>query len=371
MSAEDLGRRLLREVEEDGLDQILCSLKAFNYAGVPSYFGIQALDGLLSFHGQAGIAQAPAGRPLLNTSARNAIPKRPFVEITSAGPGQGKTHLLYYMTALAVLPRTHQGVMLHGKGSAVVVLDTDCRFDVQRLAEVMYHYVISQLGPSFSLSQPADGVQSPAARKSKIIYDLVQPSLSHVHMFRPRSHASLLSTISSLPTYLFHSTSHASINRPLHSVILDSVNAFFWQIRADESTARLSNSRVLSTNEVYAGLAQQLADASRTFSCAIVTTSWSLSSYSQTIQGVQSMRPSLPPSWPLTSTLRFGVRRVPIPPFPPATSIENALAEKRRGASALNTGTFEACKLGSESGEPFYFTITKAGVNMEVVREII
>lgn len=252
MSAEDLGRRLLREVEEDGLDEILYSLKALSYARVSPYFGTQALDSLLPFREQVVIPQAQpqppmepwsslaADRPLPDVSARNIISKGPFIEFISAGSGGGKTHLLYYMTALAILPRTYRGIILNGKDSAVVVLDTDCRFDFQRLTEVMSHYVISQLESSFSLSQSVNGAQSSTAGKSKVIHDLIQSSLSHVHIFRPRSHASLLSTVSSLPMYLFRSTSHASINRPLHSIILDSASAFFWQTRTEEDTARLS-----------------------------------------------------------------------------------------------------------------------------------
>lgn len=383
MSAEDLGRRLLREVEEDGLDEILYSLKALSHAGVSPYFGIQALDSLLPFREQGVIPQAQphppmepwsssaADRPLPDVSARNIISKGPFIEFISAGSGGGKTHLLYYMTALATLPRTHRGIVLNGKDSAVVVLDTDCRFDFQRLTEVMSHYVISQLESSFSLSQPVNGAQFSTTGKSKAIRDLIQSSLSHVHIFRPWPHTSLFSTVSSLPMYLFHSTSHASINRPLHSIILDSASAFFWQTRAEEDTTRLSESRALSTNEVYATLARQLTDLSRTFSCAIITTSWSFSSTSQTAQGAQSMRSSLPSSWSLLPTLRFGVRRIPVTPFPSATSIEDALAEKWRRASVINGGEFEAWKLGSGSGERFGFIITKAGVNMGVEREDI
>lgn len=380
MSAEDLGRRLLREVEEDGLDEILYSLKALSHAAVSPYFGIQALDSLLPICEQGVIPQAQpqppmepwlssaAARPLPDVSARNIISKGPFIEFISAGSGGGKTHLLYYMTTLATLPRTHRGIMLNGKDSAVVVLDTDCRFDIQRLTEVMSHYVIAQLESSFSLSQPVNGAQF-STGKSKVIHDLIQSSLSHIHIFRPWSHVSLLSTVSSLPMYLFHSTSHASISRPLHSIMLDSASAFFWQTRTEEDTARLSESRALSTNEVYATLARQLTDLSRTFSCAIITTSWSLSSTSHTAQGAQSMRSSLTSSWSLLPALRFGVRRIPVTAFHEAMSIEDALAEKGRRASAINVGKFEAWKLGSSSRERLGFIITKAGVNMGVERE--
>ena len=358
-------------------------MKALSHAGVSSYFSIQALDSLLPFRDQGVIPQAQpqppmepwpssaTDRPLPDVSARNIISKGPFIEFISAGSGGGKTHLLYYMATLAILPRTHQGIMLNGRDSAVVVLDTDCRFDIQRLTEVMSHYMISQLESSFPSSQPVNGAQFSTAGKPKVIHDLIQSSLSHIHIFRPWSHTSLLSTISSLPMYLFHSTSHASINRPLHSIMLDSASAFFWQTRTEEDTARLSESRAPSTNEVYTALARQLTDLSRTFSCAIITTSWSLSSISHTAQGAQSMRSGLTSSWSLLPTLRFGVGRIPVTPFPEATSIEDALAEKGRRASAINVGKFEAWKLGSCSGERLSFIITKAGVNMGVRREDI
>lgn len=83
------------------------------------------------------------------------------------------------------------------------------------------------------------------------------------------------------------------------------------------------------------------------------------------------MRSSLTSSWSLLPTLRFGVRRIPVTPFPEATSIEDALAEKGRRASAINVGKFEAWKLGSSSGERLSFIITKAGINMGAKREDI
>ena len=82
------------------------------------------------------------------------------------------------------------------------------------------------------------------------------------------------------------------------------------------------------------------------------------------------MRSSLPSSWSLLPTLRFGVRRIPVTPFSEATSVEDALAEKGRRASAINGGKFEAWKLGG-SGERLRFIIMKAGVNMGVEREVI
>jgi hypothetical protein len=117
---------------------------------------------------------------------QQASPRKfPVIELCSEESGTGKTQLLYLIIAVAILPETYTDVDLGGRNSAVVILDTEGCFDVQRLAEVMKGYIRSQDG-----SFPD-------------IEDLVHRSLQHVQIYQPEKLSSLITTLSTLQTYLF------------------------------------------------------------------------------------------------------------------------------------------------------------------------
>lgn len=111
--------------------------------------------------------------------------KFPTIELCSEEPGTGKTQLLYLIIALTILPETYGDIDLGGRNSAIVMLDTEGRFDIQRLAEVMKGYIFSK----DALLQNVD--------------ELVHRSLQHLHLYQPQIFSSLITTLSSLQSYLF------------------------------------------------------------------------------------------------------------------------------------------------------------------------
>ncbi|OCK75666.1 hypothetical protein K432DRAFT_249079, partial [Lepidopterella palustris CBS 459.81] len=366
MSAEELGRRLLGEVDMGGLDEILRSLRALRNSGPSKHFGIPELDRLLPVTEQTilPLPQTPAEiwsssppRPAQLTSLKPAA-RDPVVEFISSGPGSGKTHLLYYIASLAVLPSSYANININGKQSAIVVLDADGRFDASRLAEVMTQYIKAKLDLS-SLHKPIDATPTKVTQDQNAIRGLIHSSLAHVHIFRPQSHSALLATISNLPFYLSDSTAHQSTHRPLHSIILDSASAFYWQVRAESDSP--------TANDRYAALTRQLALVARRFSCALLATSHSLASTSvtSTDRGTHVLRSSLPPSWAAFPTLRLAVRRVPVAPFAAALSAEELEREREQRASIVALGRFECWNVGAVGDDGFVFRIGKSGVSIE------
>ncbi|KAH0562396.1 hypothetical protein GP486_002919, partial [Trichoglossum hirsutum] len=243
MSAEALGRTLLGEVKEEGLDEvrdILHSLRILCGSRQRSQLHIPALDRLLNVF----IQPFPIPRQPAAAAAEQVLhPSKQFnptgassyqakvvpavVEITSTSPYCGKTHLLYYITAIAVLPSKVNDVFLNGKEGAVVVLDTDARFDVLRLRQVMKHFIKTRHSEASALSEyDEDGLEG-----------VIRHALLHVHIYHPQSSASLAATIEAIPPYLLCGTGkkHFSSGRALEAVLLDSVSAFVYQDRADSN----------------------------------------------------------------------------------------------------------------------------------------
>ncbi|KAK4960713.1 hypothetical protein LTR66_012921, partial [Elasticomyces elasticus] len=238
MSAQELGRSLLAEVKVEGLDELLQSLRALAAPPPPPHHtGVPALDRLLNPSAFSDDIQSHDARTQ-NLSAqqrhdRPAPPEThpppsrpedpPIIELTSPSPGGGKTHLLYYLITTLVLPKTWPGIALHGSGAAVVVLDTDSRFDIPRLAQIMKQH-ISTLASKTTTAPSTVELEA-----------LLMDSLQHVHIFRPDSMASLLTTLDTLPAYLLASATtdtstantttpppHSSAQRRLGALILDS-----------------------------------------------------------------------------------------------------------------------------------------------------
>jgi hypothetical protein len=115
----------------------------------------------------------------------SSSPKLPIIELCSEESGAGKTQFLYLITAIAIIPEVYADIDLGGRNCAVVILDTESRFSIQRLVQVIKSYVLSK-DPSL-----------------ENIDDLMHKSLQHVHIYQPQSLASLIATLSTLEPYLF------------------------------------------------------------------------------------------------------------------------------------------------------------------------
>lgn len=267
------------------------------------------------------------GLPVLDTLLRNITEARalspktqPIVELMSLLPGDGKTHIIYHLAAISVLPK-----VLGGQQAAVVLLDTDCSFSVPLLAQ--------QIQRIAAAKQP----------ESNNIDTLVTQSLKHVHIFRPQSLLSTIANVRSLQTYLFNPTLHYSFDRPIGFIALDSASAFYWQARAETEDAALlaSTSNNNTKPSDYVQLAAVLKNASRILNAPIVFTTWYLGPSKKPGADANSFRPSLPPPWQSLATLRLVVKRAEVRKLPMEISVVEATRESQLRQKVVDVGKFE------------------------------
>ncbi|EAT80718.2 hypothetical protein SNOG_11674 [Parastagonospora nodorum SN15] len=181
--AKKLGEKLMAEVEVEDLSSI--------------FFGIPEID-------------------ILFPSSTS-----PILELVSPPPthhpsGAGKTSLLYLIIAHAILPTTFSSTPLSGQNAAVILFDPLHHFSVPRLAKVIFTIISTTLHSAAKEIEPL----KPA------IKTLIATSLLHVHIFRPQSWSATLSTLKSMPDYLFDEERHKSKHRRIHSIVLEDVDAF-------------------------------------------------------------------------------------------------------------------------------------------------
>ncbi|RAL01814.1 uncharacterized protein BO80DRAFT_404689 [Aspergillus ibericus CBS 121593] len=294
----------------------------------------------------------------------NSNRAEPVLEISSKLSAAGKSHLLYYLTAVAILPSVFNDIPLHGRESAVVFLDTDGRFDAERIRTVLRGIVkarIKSLAETLPEETSANGKSFDCSDED--VEDMLVVCLQHVHVFRPQSSSALLATLQHLDAYLLNLTRHLSSNRPVHAILLDSANAFFWQDKLQDEIARvgdigrpgadLERERAQKENfyiaDLYADLVAELKRLQRLFSCVVVYTTivqgksagaqgnsvyqpsgpYDLYNPGPSIPRTPSFRSSLPAPWGTFPTLRVVVQRDAVRPFPSTMTAHEA----QRGAS--------------------------------------
>ncbi|KAL4928214.1 uncharacterized protein BDV17DRAFT_282192 [Aspergillus undulatus] len=375
------GEKLLLEVHEEGLDELLHDLRVLHGANSESPrpgLRITPIDELLELFGRPpqhqynhpGDEDAAAGDQTDPASAveygptQSEVPAQPapqsrphpVLEISSTSSAAGKTQVLYHLCALAVLPAEFNGVLLDGFDSAVVFIDADGRFDAERLRAVARGIVQSTL-------QNQTGAKDPP---NAAIKAMIAESLQHVHVFRPQSSLSLLATLQSLDTYLLNTSRHVSTNRALKAISIDSATAFLWQDKLQEEIARTEDiGRSAAETErsrrekesfhiadLYADLVGALKRLQHIFDCAVIYTAtasffggratenqnqntpapygYGYGSYNphDTALRGPSFRTPLPPPWGLFPTLRLVLQRDVVRPFPPGVTV----LEARRNA---------------------------------------
>ncbi|KAK1075770.1 hypothetical protein LTR74_000178 [Friedmanniomyces endolithicus] len=323
--AEDLGEKLLAEVEEVGLDEVFQILRLQSETSFKSCFNLPQLDRLVL----ETIQESASIGSKVNK------PVQPILELTSTSPGSGKTHLLYHLTALAVLPSD-----LGGKESCVVILDTDGTFSIPRLAQQLLLLIKA---PS-STDQEND--------------DILLSSLKHIHIFRPQSLASSIATLTTLPAYLFDASRHYSLDRAASFIALASASAYYWQTKASEENAALFASTAAPLSKpskqqqqvpaAYAQLTTALRSASLTFRCPIVLTSHHLGGpvnpsttpHDHPADSSHALRPSLPAPLSTLPTLKLILTRLPVRKFPAGISLEEAAREAVDRQAAVEAGKY-------------------------------
>ena len=310
--AASYGARVLGEVTETRLDEVYTWLLACLACWERTVLILQFL------HDLRGLAGDEQKGHLGFKSLDDALDvfmcewkKEPVVEIASTASAAGKSQLLYYLAAIAVLPEPYGG-----RSAAVVYIDADGRFDANRLRTVAMS-IAQTTSPAETAPAPAPA-PAPAAAA-----DTVKDSLQHVHVLQPASSGSLLATLKTIEAYLLDTQRHVSSTRPLHAILLDSATAFLWQDKLRDQIARIEEiglpasqieqdrrehrSFVLGT--LYAELVSELRRLQGVFGCAVV--------YTATVRtrgveggGAVGFRSSLPSPWGLFPTLRVVVRAV-------------------------------------------------------------
>ncbi|GAB1734755.1 hypothetical protein NU195Hw_g9t1 [Hortaea werneckii] len=321
--AEDLGKTLLAEVEEVGLDELLSTLRTRDNI-TPTHFGLSQLDRLI--------------RTIVSSKSAVAKgnPPQAVVELTSTASGGGKTHILYYLITIAVCPKSSGG-----REACVVILDTDGTFSVDRLAQQIRKHLTTNRTTSNAEEHP-----------DKDVEDIIFSCLKHVHLFRPQSLSSTIRTLEDLPSHLFDQTRHHSYDRVVGFIALDSASTFHWQTRCDEEEAALlastepqSPSQTPSSKPPsFQQLTTALRKATQTFSCPAIFTSWHLGPTTHlNTQGPdpRSLRPPLPAPLSQIPLLRFIVQRKRVRKFPVGMSITEALREADARQRAVEEGRFE------------------------------
>ncbi|KIW27831.1 uncharacterized protein PV07_07532 [Cladophialophora immunda] len=385
MSAELYGARLLEEVQEESLEQFLAELRCTIDPRPGSVLGVPPLDNLLeSLHYPAvqdtpprrGWPSSPPAAPAvfednrsdgedqddaeisprrLEQRAPTEKAKPATIELTSLRSASGKTSLLCYLCAVAVLPRD-----LGGKASTVVYIDADGRFSAARLAQITNHYIQNH----------RSGKHPSAAFPDSDIEQTIRSSLDHIHVFRPQSSAQLISILSSLHTYLLDGSRHHSMHRPLGVIVIDSATAFYWQDRSDLATAKLEApgttaggpSRATETIEKLKAL-QERFECAVVFSTTTTTAPSSLpfasSSTMRTLNETTTITsaPTTPaPSggdarfvspWTSYAALSLSLARLPVAQFPAQMGVEECLRDREKRLEPVRRGRFAATRLPS------------------------
>jgi RecA/RadA recombinase len=305
---------------------------------------------------------------LSSSSARRRKRPSPVLEISSSLSGAGKTQLLYYMTARAILPRTFAGLSIGGLEAAVVWMDADDRFDVYRLRDVAR-------GAVRQARESADDeiLDETSARYSEAeLTEMLTSALEHVHVFRPQSSSALLATLCTLDKYLYDLSRHRSASRPLQMLVIDSATAFLWPDKLRDEVARteeIGRSRAevgqkrdqnqnFHLSHLYAEIVNDLKRLQGRFGCAIVYTTtvssgrpsaWHTNGpsgppgpYDRPPSKTPSLPPALPAPWGTFPIFRLVVHRDTVRPFPPAMSAHDARRDASMRQSVVRQGKFSA-----------------------------
>lgn len=239
------------------------------------------------------------------------------------------------MVAIAILPTSFNDIPLDGADSAVVFLDTDGRFNVCRLRDIMMDIVRQKIDASAAKMEEHGG----GTITEEELQAMIHHCLNHIHLFRPQSSESLLSTLGNVEDYLLHSPDHFSANRRVHAIFLDSANAFYWQDRFQEEISRISSTSITTQRNRrphVQAVKRSLRHLQKVFSCAVVYTTWGLSPQSRHQAGVLSF----PPLWTDFPTLRIVVDRDTVRPFGLNMTVDEATRDAPARHNIVSKGKF-------------------------------
>lgn len=274
------------------------------------------------------------------TQQNRAAYKPAVIEVTSSHSASGKTHLLYLLAGVSIVPKS-----LGGHDSTIIWIDNDGRFTAGRLLKVVQHH-LQETQPTLSETETRS---------------VVEQALSHVHVFRPQSSDQLIAILNSLPTYLLDRTIHASMHRPLGLIILDPATAFYWQDRFEADMARLETrwgpqqrqhepstlpskptQIIIHLKSLQARFQSTIlftTNRTNTTTAPTNPTTTKLTSHQTRGLQLQPPIPSLTP-WTLYATLTLVLNRLPVPQFAPQMTLQQCLHDAQRRLDAVQKGRF-------------------------------
>ncbi|RUS23039.1 hypothetical protein BC937DRAFT_93082 [Endogone sp. FLAS-F59071] len=251
------------------------------------------------------------------------------------GPAcSGKTAVLSFVTMTSLIPHvwdlevrnpialidnrgeptlqtpTTVSVYLGGRNASVVYIDLDGRLSVRRIYRLIRRHlerrVVERRDELFAQSQAVLDPPTP-----EVYHSFTLQCLRNLHIFRPTCPVSFLATVQSLPTYFqTHASEHFAF------VMIDSVSAFYWQDRAEDSPSSFTS--ISSAANLHARhITAHLIHLARRWACCVLTTSWNLTIFSSaTLARPPSYPPeltyrpsSLPPAWARFADYRFVIAR--------------------------------------------------------------
>jgi hypothetical protein len=266
-----------------------------------------------------------------------------LIELTASASSSGRTSFLYLLTAIAILPRSH-----NGRDSAVVWLDADAQFSAARLCKVCVSF----------LDQSIDA----STRQ-----DIVREALRHVHVFPILSSKSLLDILEALPSYLTQEGNegipkHHSSHQPLSLVALDAAQAFYWPDRFDAEITRLESVGMPSVTNTLTPVTtrtiEYLKALQTRFECSVMYTTNHLLTQRQhapsgpypvssTTNPQTPNRPNLSQfdtsiaglsPWTTSATLSLTFSRVHVPQFASHMSVQECLRDRNQRSEAVGKG---------------------------------
>ncbi|EIN14184.1 hypothetical protein PUNSTDRAFT_38523, partial [Punctularia strigosozonata HHB-11173 SS5] len=140
------------------------------------------------------------------------------------GPASsGKTHFIYHLTSICLLPDHLDGHRLGGWNKAAVVFDCDDAFDVIRFKQLLDSQISHLIARSSAGASESGPVRADEQQREKLVTDCLQ----HLHVFRPTSTLQLAATILNLPSYHLENDPDVEIGL----LAVDSISAFYWPDR--------------------------------------------------------------------------------------------------------------------------------------------
>lgn len=242
-------------------------------------------------------------------------------------PSSGKTTLLLYLAATAILMRAAHvridrqvlEIPIGGKEETVVWIDCTGRFDIDRLANLVRHQIVTLI----TRYRAPKGIGAP---RDEEIDSLVDECLSRLHVFYPSSMLQLAATVQNLPEW-----TKTNAFDELGTVLIDGMSEFAWidqfeleqkqQVAATAEAAARGGATRPAEQPPLRLLGTAIAHLRRTIAPLVFITQWVFRPHSVLRHTSEDGLPFYshhyaPPFWPSISS-----------PLPPPTATASAAAD--------------------------------------------